>query len=389
MMPGVAKLFQRALRPGGVSPKDTLQGKKHSRLLTFLLSLLTLLAFTHFILVTHLPPRLSDEQACQQLLRRTDYTKQIVWRPQSQEMEAVQFIENLAGGQITALLQVIEKGQPHRLDVYVFGCTRRPTSSPSLTLLFKQHGLVEGTVNVTKAHTLSIGQLDTALPQNREVPLQPRQQYLYREYAWRNNAFIQTSFPALYPVHTRGEAEELQELANVGQPLTWRDPLATVEQMTKYILQRSPQTMKMTLLDTNDTITHVSLFQEKPRLEILVTLQRLIQPGNTGLWFVTDVRTPGINLDALPLPAGSPLILRGSTQLATGQYTFTLFDHTLTPLELAKPPLMRIDETGNYSATLFLRDTRLEQPGLLLIEQQPLPESHEAGQILLSSIILS
>ncbi len=74
-----------------------------------------------------------------------------------------------------------------------------------------QHALVQGTVEVSMAHTLVLGSLDTSLSAQQLALVQPLQQNIYREYSWHNGTFIQVPFPSLYPVTSRSEAEQLRK----------------------------------------------------------------------------------------------------------------------------------------------------------------------------------
>ncbi len=367
------------------------------RPLTILFAVLALIGLLHFIAVTHSAYPTLPITNCLDLIRYNDYTKTIPFDPHAQQMSAVQFINEVTGGAPSALVQVMGVNAQHPLDIYIYGCTMQ-RGKPVLRLLFKQPGLVQGTVSVTRANTLSIGALDTTLPPQASTVLQPLEQNVYREYAWHNGMFIQREFPGLYPVTSRSEAEALQDEANNGLSLPWSDPLLTAEQLARDIFQWSGSDVQDTLQDNDGMTAHVLLAQKDPPLRVTVTLQRLIQPGSRGLWFVTAAQTRGITLNQAVLQpfVTSPLTIHGSIDLAKGRATTTLFDHTLMPLQTLISPAFTVSAEGAYSETISYTNRVPDQPGLLLIEDLPTKptiahgkaQPPAPGQLLLTNLIL-
>lgn len=144
------------------SQTDETPHRKRPRLLTVLLSLLALIALIHFIAVIHGTNPVVTSPNCTGLIRTTDYTQVVHLQARSQETGAVQYINQLVGGQPAALVQVINGTSQQALDVYVYGCTIQQ-HNPKLKTLFTQRGLTQGTVTVTAANTLVTGELDTTL----------------------------------------------------------------------------------------------------------------------------------------------------------------------------------------------------------------------------------
>jgi hypothetical protein len=365
------------------------QKHKGVRPLTIILSILVLLALVHFIAVTHTAYPTVPITNCLELIRNTDYTKFVQLQPETQELGAVQLVDQLIDGQPAALVPVTDSSPQHRLDAYVYGCSMHK-QHPTLTLLFKQQDLIQGTIGVTSANTLSIGEMDTTLPQDAGVQLQPLQQNVYREYIWRNGTFVQTVFPGLYPVLSRGEAEALQDQANNGQVLPWTDPLATTQQMAQDLLHWSHSDLQVRMQDNDGTTAHILLVQQHSHIEVTVTLARLIQPTNTGLWFVTGAQTQGIALEqtALHTPIASPMTIQGTTTLTNGDTRAQLFDHTLTPIPILNKVPLNVSTNGAYTGTLLYTNNVPDQPGLLLIESMPTDSSLKSGQLLLTNVLL-
>src|SRR5579859_441217 len=371
------------------SPEKPVRHARGRKLLTVMILILASLALIHFIAVSHTAYPTLTTVNCLDLIRNSDYTKFVQVDHRTQAMGAVQLVDQLLDEQPAALVPVEDTGPQHLLDVYVYGCTQQQ-QHPTLTLLFKQQGLIQGTLAVTGSNTLSIGELDTTISQDHAMLLQPLQQNVYRQYSWHDNTFIQTVFPGLYPVTSRSEADALQDQANNGQSLPWSDPLISAQQMAKDLFHWSGDTVHATLQDVNDKTAHVLLIQQRPHLEVRVTLTRLVQPTATGLWFVTEARTPGMTLDQpiVNLPLISPLSLQGTGALSDGETTALLFDHTLAPMHPLNPGPIHVSGTGAFSGSLLYTSTISNQPGLLLIESLPPNGSTEAGQLLLTGLIL-
>ncbi|MBE3560818.1 MAG: hypothetical protein IMW89_16595 [Ktedonobacteraceae bacterium] len=376
---------QKPLLVKASSPPQAASKKSH--LLTILLLLLTLIALGHFIAVTHTAYPTVFTGSCSALIRNTDYTKIVQRRVSTQSLGNVQFVEQLLDGQPAALVPVIDSSPEHQLDVYIYGCVLQH-GRPALTLLFKHQGIVQGSVSVTQAGTLSIGSLDPTHSQDISTLVNPLQQHVYREYAWRNGAFVQIPFAGLYPVTSQAEAEALQEQASNGEPLPWTDPLATAEQMARDILQLSD--FKGSLQDNDGRTAHVLLVQQQSHLEIPITLMRLVQSDESGLWFVTHAQTRGITLDQSPLqhPVSSPITIRGTVEPAQKQTSIMLFDHALTPMYTLNKPSLTIRQDGQYECTITYTNRVPNQQGLLLIKTQPQEKSSASGQLLLTNILL-
>jgi hypothetical protein len=377
-------------KPAQAQAESERQRKRKPHIITVLLSLLALIALIHFIAVMHGgTSTVATPTTCQELVRTTDYTQAVHLQPKSQDMGAVQLVNQVAGGQPASLVQVTNTGQKPTLDVYLYGCTMQQ-HSPRLTTLFSQRGLVEGTATISASNTLLVSELDTTLASQATTLMQPLQQNVYREYSWQNGTFVQVSFPGLYPVTSRSEAEALQQMADNGQTQPWNDPLATAEQMAKDLFKWTATDAQNTVLNNNGVTAQVELIQQNPQIQVTVTLQRLIQHDDKGLWFVTAAQSNGMTLVQPQTSAlvTSPTSVQGTGALADGQTSATLFDHTLTPLSLLNNATLNVDSHGTYNGLLFYNNSVQNQPGLLLVQSIPPSGSSEAGQLLLTRVIL-
>lgn len=371
-----------------IPPSYPPQPRRPLHPLTLLLSLLALITLAHFIAVAHTGTVSAAPTTCSALLHTTDYTKFVPMQPQ-QSMNAVQFVTQLVPNQPTVIVSVSSSQIQHPLDVYVYGCTMQQ-QTPTLALLFKRQGLIQGTVSMSQADTLLVSYTDSSFSPQNTIMQQTQQTSIYQEYIWHNGNFVQTSFPALYPVLSRGEAETLQQQANSGQSFLWQDPLSTAEQMTRDLLQWSGHNTNNKVLDNNGTIAHVQLFQQSPAITLNVTLSRLIQHNNMGLWFVTNAQTQGLTLQ-LPRPTNpisSPVTLAGTTTLSDGTLTTTLFDHALSQIPTLHTATLSVQSNGLYSGNVAFTNNQPNQPALLLITDTPPIGSSEPELLVLQSVIL-
>jgi hypothetical protein len=366
-----------------------------ARLLILLFAILAGLLALHTLAVYIQSVALSPA-TCTGLIRSADYTRAVNLQSQSQEMAAVQIADNLDGGAPAALVQVTTPDPQNALDVYIFGCSIQQ-KKPTLIQLFTQHGLPEGTAEISPDYTLVTSNLDTHMAPANATLLQPLQQNIYREYIWQQGHFVQLPFPGFYPVASHFEAEVLQQNANQEQNSPWTDPTATALQMSRDLLHwtTNPQTR---LISQNHTSAQVELTEQNPRIVLEVILKQLIQPGNAGLWFVTDAHTQGLVLTrsgTIDQPFSpsvtSPVHFSGVSALIDGQTTATLFDRTLAPIELANNIPVIVQPDSSYSGTLTYSHLASGQQGVLLIKSLPQPQNYnqESGQILLTSVILN
>jgi hypothetical protein len=385
---------------------------KGPHLFSILLLLLALFALGSFLftLHTHSTPSTASQSTpidCNALLQSNDYTKGVDLQP-GEQMGAIEPASQLTGGSPAELVQVMHSDAQHTLDVYLFGCTIHQ-NKPELTTLLAQRGLVNGTVEISQAHTLITGTLDTSLSPDASALLMPAQQYINREFAYQNGAFQQVMFPGFYPVASRAEAEALQQQADNGQSVPWSDPLTTAEAMAKDILGWSATGQQATLVSSDSTTAQVTLTRQNPPLTLNVTLEKLVQQDSKGLWFVVAAHTQGItaglngqDMTALPqqnipllssqpqTPLQLPIALRGTGALADGQTSATLFDHTLSPASSASSVALQVNSDGTYSGSLSYPTLVPGQEGVLLIESLPQSANYsiERGQILVVPVLL-
>jgi hypothetical protein len=386
-----ARAHSTSLAQGHTPPLHRQRPPETRHILPILLVLLIVLILLHIIAITHTAYPTITMKNCLDLLRYTDYRK--IFTTATQTVGDVQLLDQSDESELAVFVPVLHQDPPHLMDIYVYGCQLQK-QHPKLIQLFKQQGLLQDTAVITPAHTLSIS---TPNPTSTNIsttvaPLQQTlQQDINREYGWHNGTFEQITFPGLYPAISRIEAEALQDQEDQQQNMLWTDPLKTTMLMAKELFHWSSTNMTVSLQDQSATIAHVLLIQHTPIFKVAVTLQRLIEPGANGLWFVTRAQTAGITLNQAQSQTliASPATIQGTMIAAPGTTTITLFDHTLTTLPLLSKPAVTLQSNGTFKASFFFTNNIADQPGLLLIEHPASTSSSATGQLLLSSALLN
>ncbi|HEY7415614.1 MAG TPA: hypothetical protein VH593_10505, partial [Ktedonobacteraceae bacterium] len=148
--------------------------------------------------------------------------------------------------------------------------------------------------------------------------------------------------------------------------------------------------IQVSLQNNNGVTAHVLLVQKVPRVEVTVTLQRLIQHDSSGLWFVTQAQSRSLTLDTASANSTitSPLPFNMSNMPNGGTITITLFNHALKPIPINfRSKQDTSGQTGGrVSGTISFSALVPDQPGLLLLMQ--LAPDKQSGQLLLRSFIL-
>src|SRR5579863_2564784 len=164
--------------------------RRRPRLLTIICFVLAIIALIHFIAVTHSAYPTVTPTTCQGWLRTMDYTQAVDLQTKTQQMGAVQFVNQLVGGQPAVMVQINGTDAQQTQDIYIFGCTQQQQQF-KLTTLFSQRSLSQGTATISSDNTLITSALDTRQSSQNSALEQPLQQNIYREYQWQHNAFVQ------------------------------------------------------------------------------------------------------------------------------------------------------------------------------------------------------
>ena len=362
------------------------------------ISLIALCLLATYLFLRSVQSFASQPLTCANLLRQANYQQILATTSEPQLPPVTQITSDLIPGQLSTFVQVSHPNDPrHLLDVYVYTCTQqKQTSQPTLVPVFQLHDLVQGTACITQAHSLSIGQLDTTLSTDIDLLMQPGQQTMYREYRWQHGTFVQVPFPALFPVLSRAEAQQLQTLANTGTSLPWSDPLKTAASLAQNLLHWSADSTHIHLIHQSAGEATLTLTpQEGPACELNITLQRLIQADEHGLWFVTSASSPGLTLQQSTLDTAttSPLTLHGTlTQTTTTSLpipTALLFDHTLTHLAVLNTEAITIKPNGDFTGALHFTNDLPGQPSLLLLSFTTSSAGQQTTSLLLTNALLS
>lgn len=370
--------------------------KKSKKPRPFILLLIILAVFIvlHLIAYTHTAAPTIKIHNCLDIIRYNDYNRFDIATQSNEKIGNVQLVDQIIAGKQAVVVPVIDASSQQIRDLYVYSCSIHD-NQPELALRFKKQNLVNGLFSVTQADTMNVSELDPHLTPDSSSAT-PFQQTVNREYLWQNGAFVQATFPGLYPVLSRVEAEDLQTQFNQGHPFPWSDPIVTTTHMVQDLLHWNTSKLSITLIDQAQSVAHVLLTQSSPHFVVQVTLQRLVQPDENGLWFVTQAQTAGISVDTFPLqkPISSPTLIHGIAKPEAADNTLQLFDHTLSPLVTLIPPTLRSQADNTFTGQIFYTNNIANQPGLLLIERTPREKqdgqqhNDTNGQLLLTSIIL-
>ncbi|HET8912047.1 MAG TPA: hypothetical protein VFN23_11325, partial [Ktedonobacteraceae bacterium] len=237
--------------------------------------------------------------------------------------------------------------------------------------------LVNSSVSISKAGTLLIGDLEGS-------------HQVYHEYSWQQKAFVETVFPALYPVLSRAEAEQLQGQVSKQDTLPWHDPRGTAERLALQVFGWSRADFEANIQAENTDSIEVTLLHRNPTITVIVTLQQLISSNPDGLWFVTSAQTPGIVLNQ-PAAASSvhaPISLQGSGIQANSKLSLRLLDSSFQVIRGTTPGSVSTDRSKRFRGSLSYGSEAASQAGVIVIQGAGKKKPYQAGEIMLSKVLL-
>ncbi len=200
---------------------------------------------------------------------------------------------------LQALVTVRNEGSGAILDVYVYD----NISEPSPAQLFKLQNLTKGDAKISGYNTVMSAEVDANSSINAGKANAELTQDLFREFKWSDAAgtLVPVAFPGIFPDLTRYQAEADQAQVNQGhQP--WKlsatltaQALAASQSLLKWD-PNSPATI-VSGGGTHDINAVVSVKSTKPGSgKIIVTMSRLEQNSNGGIWEATSVTTNGMSI---------------------------------------------------------------------------------------------
>jgi Immunoglobulin-like domain of bacterial spore germination len=225
---------------------------------------------------------------------------------------------------LQAVVTVRYDGSGAILDLYVYD----HTGDPSPVQLFKLQNLTKGDAKISGYNTLMTAEVDANSGINAGKPNAGLTQDLFREFKWSDGAgtLVPVAFPGIFPDLTRYQAEADQAQVNQGH-----QPWKLSATMTAQALGASQDLLKWnpnapaTIVsgggqhDINAVVRVKSTDQVSGM--ITVTMSRLEQNSNGGIWEATSVTSGGMSItvphdrDRL----GSPVTVKGTGNAFEGK----------------------------------------------------------------------
>ena len=238
-------------------------------------------------------------QPCPEAIKDPGHWTAIIAPTSTSKVESVS-CGNLRGTpSLQALVMVRNEGSGAILDVYVYD----HIADPSPVQLFKLQSLTKGDAKISVYNTVMTAEVDPNSSINKGRPDANMTQDLFREFKWSDGAgtLVPVAFPGIFPDLTRYQAEADQAQVNQGhQP--WKLSATLTAQAlaaSQKLLKWSPTAPATTVSgggshDINAVVSVKSTHAGAGT--ITVTMSRLEQNSNGGLWEVTSVTSPGMSI---------------------------------------------------------------------------------------------
>jgi len=202
---------------------------------------------------------------------------------------------------LQALVTVRYDGSGAILDV----CAYDHITDPSPVQLFKLQNLTKGDAKISDYNTVMIAEVDPNSSINAGKPNANLTQDLFREFKWSDAAgtLVPVAFPAIFPDLTRYQAEADQAQVNQGhQPWKLSATLTAQALAASQSLLKWNPNAPATIVSgggMHDINAVVNVKSTNPGGgTITVTMSRLEQNNNGGIWEVTSVATAGMSITA-------------------------------------------------------------------------------------------
>ena len=276
-------------------------------------------------------------------------------------------VENVACGNLKgnatlqALVTVRYQGTGSILDVYVYD----NLNSATPTQIFKLLNLYKGSAKISGYNTVLTAEVDLNSSANihkSDAQLAPD---LAREFKWSDGAstLVQISFPGIFPDLTRYQAEADQAQVNQGQQAWKLSATGTAQAFGASLLKWNPNAPASIVSGggSHDTQAVVSLKNNAPgSSSVTLTMARLENNTNGGLWIITDVGASGIAITQ-PQAASilsTPAMVAGSGNAFEGVIgPVTILDHLYTTIGQARAHGVNGNGPTTFSTSLPYQPT--------------------------------
>jgi hypothetical protein len=238
-------------------------------------------------------------QPCPEAVKDPTHWTVIIAPTSTSKVESVS-CGNLRGtSSLQALVTVRNEGSGAILDVYVYD----HITDPSPVQLFKLQNLTKGDAKISVYNTVMTAEVDPNSSINKGRPNANLTQDLFREFKWSDGAgtLVPVAFPGIFPDLTRYQAEADQAQVNQGhQPWKLSATLTAQALAASHNLLKWSPDAPATMVSgggSHDINAVVSVKSTRAGAgTITVTMSRLEQNSNGGIWEVTSVTSPGMSI---------------------------------------------------------------------------------------------
>ncbi|HEX7737994.1 MAG TPA: hypothetical protein VF458_24325 [Ktedonobacteraceae bacterium] len=238
---------------------------------------------------------------------------------------------------LQALVTVNHSGPGSILDVYVYD----NLTGAVPVQIFKLLNLSKGDAKVSGNNSVETAEVDPNSSINKDLSQADYTPDLFREFQWSAGAgtLVQVPFAGIFPDLTRYQAEVDQGQVKQGHQPWKLNATKTAQALGASLLhwnQDAPATLVSGGGDHDaQAVVNLKNASSDPGNSITISLARLEQNTNNGIWIVTDVQTTGLSLTQPQ--TGSRL--RGSTTTTGTGSAFegvigkvTILDHLYTDI---------------------------------------------------------
>lgn len=240
-------------------------------------------------------------QPCPEAVKDPAHWTAIIAPTSSAKVESVSCANLKGTPALQALVTVRYDGSGAIFDIYVYD----HITDPSPAQLFKLQNMTKGDAKISGYNTVMTAEVDPNSSINRGQPNANLTQDLFREFKWSDavGTLVPVAFPGIFPDLTRYQAEGDQAQVNQGH-----QPWKLSATMTAQALAASQSLLKWnpnapaTIVSgggSHDLNAVVTVKSTSPRGgTIRVTMSRLEQNSNGGIWEATSVTTDGMSITA-------------------------------------------------------------------------------------------
>lgn len=240
-------------------------------------------------------------QPCPEAVKDPAHWTAIIAPTASAKVESVSCANLRGTPALQALVTVRYEGTGAIFDIYVYD----RITDPNPAQLFKLQNLAKGDAKISAYNTVMTAEVDTNSSINRNQPNANLTQDLFREFKWSDavGTLVPVAFPGIFPDLTRYQAEADQAQVNQGhQP--WKLSAAMTAQAlaaSQNLLKWNPNAPATIVSGggSHDLDAVVTVKSTSPRGgTIRVTMSRLEQNSNGGIWEATSVTTNSMSITA-------------------------------------------------------------------------------------------